>query len=59
MTTPSQYDEEPLDTPLSATPSSVVLFFIGILFSYFFVLPAGIQFFLNFATESLQPMFFR
>ncbi|VBB04950.1 sec-independent periplasmic protein translocase tatc [Lucifera butyrica] len=39
------------------TPSSVVLFFVGILFSYFFVLPAGIRFFLSFATESLQPMF--
>ncbi|CUH93967.1 putative membrane protein [Propionispora sp. 2/2-37] len=37
-------------------PSSVVLFFIGVFFSYFFVLPAGIQFFLGFATESLQPM---
>lgn len=38
-------------------PSSVVLFFAGVLFSYFFVLPAGIQFFLGFATESLQPLF--
>lgn len=42
---------------LILTPASVVLFFIGILFSYFFVLPAGVQFFLGFATESLQPMF--
>lgn len=42
---------------LILVPSSVVLFFIGILFSYFFVLPAAVQFFLGFATESLQPMF--
>ena len=42
---------------LILTPSSVVLFFIGILFAYFFVLPAAIQFFLGFATHSLQPMF--
>lgn len=42
---------------LILTPSSVVLFFIGILFSYYFVLPAAIQFFLGFATESLQPLF--
>lgn len=38
-------------------PSSIILFFIGILFSYFFVLPIAIQFFLGFASESLQPMF--
>ena len=38
-------------------PSSVVLFFIGLAFSYFFVLPAGIKFFVGFATEDLQPLF--
>lgn len=38
-------------------PSSIILFFLGILFSYFFVLPIATQFFLGFATESLQPMF--
>jgi len=37
-------------------PSSVVLFFTGLSFSYFLVLPAGIQFFMGFATEDLQPM---
>ena len=42
---------------LLLTPSSVILFFIGILFSYFFVLPTGIQFFIGFATENWQPMF--
>lgn len=38
-------------------PSSVLLFFAGLAFSYFFVLPAGIKFFMGFATEDLQPMF--
>lgn len=37
-------------------PSSVLLFFIGLAFSYFLVLPAGIKFFMGFATEDLQPM---
>lgn len=38
-------------------PSSVLLFFTGLAFSYFLVLPAGIKFFMGFATEDLQPMF--
>ncbi|WP_245867556.1 Sec-independent protein translocase protein TatC [Sporomusa silvacetica DSM 10669] len=38
-------------------PSSIVLFFVGLFFSYYFVLPAGIKFFMGFATENLQPMF--
>lgn len=38
-------------------PASVLLFFVGLAFSYYFVLPAGIKFFLGFATEDLQPMF--
>ena len=37
-------------------PASVLLFFIGVVFSYFLVLPAGIKFFMGFATEDLQPM---
>ncbi|GMB01873.1 twin-arginine translocase subunit TatC [Pelosinus sp. IPA-1] len=37
-------------------PSSVLLFFIGLAFSYFLVLPAGIKFFMGFATENLQPL---
>ena len=37
-------------------PSSIVLFFVGLSFSYFLVLPAGIKFFMGFATEDLQPM---
>lgn len=38
-------------------PSSVLLFFTGLAFSYFFVLPAGIKFFVGFATDELQPLF--
>ena len=37
-------------------PVSVVLFFAGILFSYYLVLPAGIKFFLGFASNDLQPL---
>lgn len=37
-------------------PVSVVLFFVGLAFSYFFVLPAGIKFFMGFASEDLQPL---
>lgn len=37
-------------------PSSVLLFFIGLAFSYVLVLPAGIKFFMGFATENLQPL---
>ncbi|MBP2625920.1 MAG: Sec-independent protein translocase, TatC subunit [Firmicutes bacterium] len=37
-------------------PSAVLLFFIGLIFSYILVLPAGIKFFMGFATEDLQPM---
>lgn len=42
---------------LILVPASVVLFFVGLAFSYFFVLPAGIKFFMGFATENLQPLF--
>ena len=38
-------------------PSSVFLFFVGLIFSYYLVLPAGIKFFMGFATDDLQPMF--
>lgn len=37
-------------------PSSVALFFGGISFSYFFVLPAALKFFIGFGTENLQPL---
>ncbi len=38
-------------------PASIILFFVGLVFSYYLVLPAGIKFFMGFATENLQPMF--
>lgn len=38
-------------------PASIILFFIGLLFSYSLVLPVGIKFFMGFATENLQPLF--
>ena len=38
-------------------PSSVILFFGGLAFSFFLVLPAALQFFMGFGSESLQPMF--
>lgn len=42
---------------LFLVPSSVILFFLGLAFSYYFVLPAGIKFFMGFATDTLQPLF--
>ncbi|MDT8902319.1 twin-arginine translocase subunit TatC [Anaeroselena agilis] len=42
---------------LFLVPASLVLFFVGLAFSYFLVLPAAISFFIGFATEDLQPMF--
>ena len=38
-------------------PSSVVLFFVGLAFSFFLVLPAGLRFFLSFGDEDLAAMF--
>ncbi len=38
-------------------PVAVCLFGMGILFSYFLVLPAAVTFFIGFATDELQPMF--
>lgn len=38
-------------------PAVVILFYAGLAFSYFAVLPAAVQFFMGFATETLQPMF--
>lgn len=38
-------------------PASVILFFVGLIFSYYLVLPAGIKFFMGFANENLQPLF--
>ena len=38
-------------------PTSFILFFVGLIFSYYFVLPAGIKFFLGFSNVDLQPLF--
>lgn len=38
-------------------PLSIFLFIVGILFSYFLVLPVAIKFFIGFATDELQPLF--
>ncbi|MBR4696563.1 MAG: twin-arginine translocase subunit TatC [Selenomonadaceae bacterium] len=38
-------------------PASVVLFFCGLAFSFFFVLPAAVRFFMGFGNEELEAMF--
>lgn len=42
---------------LILVPSSIILFYIGLLFSYYLVLPMAINFFIGFSSEYLQPMF--
>ena len=37
-------------------PFSLILFILGVLFSYFFVFPLGIKFLLSFSTEKIVPM---
>ncbi|MDR3565338.1 MAG: twin-arginine translocase subunit TatC [Negativicutes bacterium] len=44
-------------TSIFLVPASVILFFVGLAFSYVLVLPAGIKFFMGFATDELQPLF--
>ena len=44
-------------TALWFIPSALILFYGGSAFAFFFVLPAAVQFFVSFATVSLQPMF--
>ena len=44
-------------TALWFIPSALLLFYGGSAFAFFWVLPAAIQFFMSFATVSLQPMF--
>lgn len=38
-------------------PTAMVLFVVGVLFSYYLVLPMAIQFFIGFGTDELQPLF--
>jgi len=42
---------------LFLVPASLMLFFVGLAFSYFLVLPAAVAFFIGFSTPDLQPMF--
>ena len=44
-------------TALWFIPSALLLFYSGSAFAFFWVLPAAVQFFMGFATVSLQPMF--
>ena len=38
-------------------PASVILFFAGMAFSFFLILPTALKFFMGFSTEDLQTMF--
>ena len=38
-------------------PISVLLFFLGLAFSFYLVLPIGIKFFIGFTTDNLQALF--
>lgn len=41
---------------LLLVPASVILFYAGLAFSYFLVLPAALHFFIGFTTDNLQPL---
>lgn len=49
--------EKELSTGLVLVPGSIALFYSGVVFSHFFVVPAAVKFFMGFSTEFLQPMF--
>ena len=36
---------------------AVILFYVGLVFAYYLVIPAAVTFFMGFATQTLQPMF--
>lgn len=38
-------------------PASVILFFVGMAFSFFLILPTALKFFMGFSTDDLQTMF--
>jgi len=44
-------------TILILGPASICLFFAGVSFSYYLVLPAAMNFFMGFTTDQLQPLF--
>ena len=37
-------------------PTAVILFYVGLVFAYYLVIPAAVTFFMGFATQTLQPM---
>ena len=38
-------------------PTAVILFYVGLVFACYLVIPAAVTFFMGFATQTLQPMF--
>ena len=38
-------------------PTAVILFYVGLVFAYYLVIPAAVTFFMGFATQTLQPRF--
>ena len=38
-------------------PTAVILFYVGLVFAYYLVIPAAVTFFMGFATQTLPPMF--
>ena len=38
-------------------PTAVILFYVGLVFAYYLVIPAAVTFFMGLATQTLQPMF--
>lgn len=38
-------------------PTAVILFYVGLVFAYYLVIPAAVTFFMGFATQTLQPVF--
>lgn len=38
-------------------PTAVILFYVGLVFAYYLVIPAAVTFFMGFATQTLQPLF--
>ena len=38
-------------------PTAVILFYVGLVFAYYLVIPAAVTFFMWFAKQTLQPMF--
>ncbi|MDF2569055.1 MAG: tatC [Sporomusa sp.] len=49
--------EKELSIGFWLVPGSVALFYSGVVFSHYFVVPAAVKFFMGFSTEFLQPMF--